>query len=61
MFDDVRSWWIKDSDLAWYDLWGWTLRGLDYTADYPTLEDAVKWPDDPTKEISAGFLSLGES
>jgi len=57
--DNIEVWWMEDSSLAFYDVLGWIKRGLNYTADLPDLEDAVRWPDDPTKEISAGILKIG--
>lgn len=57
--EDINISWMHDSSLAIYDIPGWIMRALDYTTDYPTLEDAVRWPDDPTKELSAGAFKFG--
>lgn len=50
-FDDVDTTWIEDSSLSMFDISGRIQRWRGITASYPTLEDAVQWPDDPTRQI----------
>lgn len=59
--EDVNVSWMHDSSLSFYDMHGWIKRALNYTADYPDLEEAVRWPDDPTQELSlqGGFYKFG--
>jgi|GEM_PF-3348311 len=51
---DVNVSWMHDSSLKMLDLKGRYLRIRGITATYPDLEDAVRWPDDPTHELSLG-------
>jgi len=58
--DDVDTAWIRNSTLAWYDVIGRLRRLSGADARFPTLEEAVRWPDDPTRQIGVlGVVKFG--
>ncbi|MBB5210520.1 hypothetical protein [Microbulbifer hydrolyticus] len=48
---DVDMTWIHDSSISFLDFSAWYRRARGYSAKYPDLEEAVRWPDDPTRQI----------
>lgn len=44
--------WLHDSSIRFYDVIGWIRRWTGLDARYPNLREAVRWPDDPTRQIS---------
>jgi hypothetical protein len=56
---DVDVTWMHDSSIALFDIKERFKRIKGYTATYPHLEEAVRWPDDPTQELGAGFVKFG--
>jgi hypothetical protein len=55
--DSVEVWWLTDSSIRFYDAIGWFKRVLGVTARVPTLVEAVRWPDDPTRQLGAAGLA----
>lgn len=49
--DDIDTTWIHDSSISFFDFRGWYKRMRGFSAKYPDLEEAVRWPDDPTRQI----------
>lgn len=50
----VEMHWLRNSSLPFYNLFGWFKRWTGMEARYPNLEEAVRWPDDPTRQIGLG-------
>jgi hypothetical protein len=48
---NVDMTWIRGSSLRAWHIAGWFRHLTGIERDYPTLDHAVRWPDDPTRQI----------
>ncbi|HTF97509.1 MAG TPA: hypothetical protein VL995_15320 [Cellvibrio sp.] len=54
--DDIDMTWMHDSSISLVDIGGWYKRMMGYSAKYPNLAEAVRWPDDPTRQIGVSGI-----
>jgi hypothetical protein len=54
--------WLHDTSIRWYDLIGWLRRRAGLTVGYPNLGQAVRWADDPTRQmVGPSIVKFGAS